>query len=379
MTPDDSASRSLLASIAEEIRRDGPITFARFMDLALNDPAGGYYARGGARLGPDGDFFTASDAGDAFGECLARQLAEMDERLGAPDPFRVVELGGGRGLLARDVLHHAARNHPDLASRLRYTLVDTSAAMREEASRRAPRAETAHPSALVAGGEGCVLAVELFDAIPVHRLRRRGGRLCEVRVAVNADGALVEHEGEADARAMAMAERYGAAPAEGDEGEVSPASLEVLDRMAGIVGRGFFAIVDYGHPAEDLYAPRRRRGTVLAYRRHAVSEDLLEFVGEQDLTAHVNFTALEDRAREIGLEVLGRTTQDRFLVANGILERFEVREGERWGDPAQAKRRLQAMQLIHPDGMGRTFRVLVLAKGIAPGPSLRGLVDPFRR
>jgi len=147
--------------------------------------------------------------------------------------------------------------------------------------------------------------------------------------------------------------------------------------MQSPIESGVFIVVDYGYSAAELYAPARRRGTLLAYHAHSTNEEYLSRVGEQDLTAHVNFTALEDRARELGLDSLGLTTQDRFLVANGILEQFEQEGLEQAYDPRRVKQRMQAMQLIHPAGMGRTFKVLMLSKGCAPPPDLCGMRDPF--
>lgn len=366
----------LPTKIADEIRARGPIPFARFMDLALNDPVLGYYAKGGERLGPGGDFFTASDVGTLFGECVARQLLEMDVRLGRPSPFAYVEIGAGRGLLAKDVAEEAARLDEDFARRLDLLLVDSSAAMRSLAARTVPRAQVRGPESLGGGRTGCVVAVELFDALPVHRVRRREGRLREVYVALE-DGRLTEVEADPTPAARELAERYGAAPAEGDEAEVSPGARAVVRSLASALDRGFALIVDYGYRAPDLYGPERSRGTLLAYHRHAASEDLLARVGEQDLTAHVNFSSIEDEARDAGLEVLGLTTQDRFLIANGILRHFEDGDPERWGDPARVRARLRAMQLIHPDAMGRAFKVLILSKGVAPRPALAGLEDPF--
>ncbi len=188
---------------------------------------------------------------------------------------------------------------------------------------------------------------------------------------------LAGREGEPSPETLAWAERFAVAPAEGDEGEVSLALEPQLDAMASAIERGFLLVVDYGHPAAELYGPRHRAGTLLAYRRHRASGDVLARVGEQDLTAHVNLTAVEDRAREIGLALGGRTTQDRFLVANGILERFEQVEDDGWRRPSEVRRRLQALQLLHPEGMGRRYRVLLFSKGIEPPPRLRGFQDPF--
>lgn len=354
------------------------MTFARFMELALYDPDGGYYSTGPGP-GRGGDFVTAVDAGRAFGRCLARQFREIDRHTGPYERFDVVEFGGGRGLLARDVLDSTATLDPDLAGRLRYVVADRSPAMQAAARVNAPDCRVVSPEALQPGYRGCLVAVELFDALPAHRLRRQAGRLVEVRVGLDAGGAPIELAADPTPAAAAMAERYGAAPVDGMEAEVCPALFDQFDAMDRVFEKGIWIVVDYGYPAAELYGPAHARGTLLAYHRHTTNEDYLARIGEQDLTTHVNFTAIEDRARERGLRVLGRTTQDRFLIANGILETFEDQDPDNLHDPARARARLQAMQLIHPSGMGRTFKVLLLAKSCDPPPDLAALHDPFAR
>jgi SAM-dependent MidA family methyltransferase len=367
----------LLKVIREEIEAAGPVSFARFMDLALYHPTHGYYSHGAGRIGREGDFFTASDVGDAFGRCMARQIIDIDARVGPMDPFDVVEVGSGRGLLARDVLDAIAELEPGLAGRLRYTMVDRSESMRNHSARCVPEARVLAPEELDGGHHGCLLAVELFDALPVHRVRRRGESLVEVLVGVDASGALVEQEAPATGELLATAQRYGAAPEDEMETEIALGAARRLEELAQTLEKGVMIVVDYGMPAAELYDRERRRGTLLAYHGHETSEDYLARVGEQDLTSHVNFTALEDRARECGLDVLGLTTQDRFLVANGVLEEFSQPDLRAARDPKRVKRRLQAMQLIHPEGMGRTFRVLMLSKGCEAPVALSGLDDPF--
>jgi SAM-dependent MidA family methyltransferase len=369
----------LLRRIRDEIRTGGPMSFARFMEIALNDPDDGYYARGPEVLGAEGDYFTASDVGSAFGECLAAQLEEMDGFLGRPDPFTVLELGGGRGVLARNVLDAVASGGGGFARRLRYVLADTSPGMRAEAARTAPEARVIAPGIPDASYTGCVVAVELFDALPVHRVRRREGRLLEVFVDVGASGELIEREMDPQPRSSALAERYGAAARDGEEAELCPALFEQLARIDRSLDRGFVIVVDYGHAAAELYGPARSRGTLLAYHRHRTNEDYLLRVGEQDLTTHVNLTALEDGAEELGFTVLGRTTQDRFLISHGILAPFDEQDTGRWHDPEKVRERLRIVQLIHPAGMGRIFHVVVLSKGIEPLPGIKGLEDPFGR
>jgi len=367
----------LTARIAARIRHDGPLSFATFMEQALYDAEGGYYSRDGAApLGPQGDFITASDAGEHFGRCLARQLGQIDELIGPLEPFDVLEFGAGRGLLARDIITSMAAHSPALAARLRYRCIDRSPAMREQAARNAPEATVVSPEELGAGYRGCILAVELFDALPVHRLARRGQTLVEIGVGLDEAGRLVECELEPDPAALALAQRYGAAAAEGSEAEVCPQATERLAQCARRLDRGVLVVFDYGDMAEALYSAQRFRGTLLAYRGHTTSEELLDRVGRQDLTAHVNFSQLADAARDNGLDVLGFTTQDRFLLSNGLADVFEDQRADDLHNPSKALARQQAMQLIHPDGMGRTFKVMLLAKGCSP-TGLSGLIDPF--
>lgn len=373
---DASASGSeLLRLIGNEIRVGGPITFARFMELALHHPEHGYYARGPERLGRQGDFFTASDVGAAFGACIARQLVEMDALLGKPETFHYVEHGAGRGILARDVEDALRGTEPAFAARFEAVLVDTSSGMRAAAAGRLPEARVEAVGLPTPAGAGCVVAVELLDALPVHRVRRRGGALVEVLVALDGDR-LVEVEGAPGADPSTWADAYGAAPEDGDEAEACLVLGPTLAALAASIDRGFLLIVDYGHEAKRLFGPAHRRGTLMAYHRHRANEDYLERVGEQDLTAHVNLTALKREAEALGLHVAGITTQDRFLIANGILDGLDTEEG---GPVLATKRRLQAKQLIHPDAMGRTFKVAVFSKGLLPPPVLRGLGDPFAR
>jgi SAM-dependent MidA family methyltransferase len=363
--------RELLRLLIDEIRARGPVSFARFMELALHHPEHGYYARGPERLGRGGDYFTASDVGPAFGACLARQLVEMDARLGRPDPFRYVEHGAGRGLLARDIEGALQAEAADLARRFAPVLIDSSRGMRAAAAGIVPSARVLADEDAPPGGAGCVAAVELLDALPVHRVRRRGKVLHEVMVDV-AEERLVETERVAGGDLLAWAQAYGAAPGDGDEAEACLALGPALTRLAAAIDRGFLVIVDYGHEADRLFGPAHRRGTLLAYHRHRVNEDYLRRVGEQDLTAHVNLTALRAEAGAVGLELAGMTTQDRFLIANGILDDLDAEDPE---PLAASKRRLQAKQLIHPQGMGRIFKVVVFAKGVDAKPALRGLRD----
>jgi SAM-dependent MidA family methyltransferase len=364
---DSAGHPELLLLIRDEIRASGPISFARFMDVALHHEAHGYYARGPVSLGTAGDFYTASDVGPAFGTCLARQLVDFDAALGRPERFDYVECGAGRGLNAADVASAVTARAPDLARRLALRLVDRSPGMQTAIAARVPAAKVeAAPSP--ANGTGCVVAIELLDALPVHRVRRRAGALRELAVGLEGDR-LVEVEREPGEAVRAYAEAYAAAPNEGDEAEIGLALGPAVAGLAAAIGRGFVLVVDYGHDAARMYGPRHRRGTLLAYHRHRAHEDYLAHVGQQDLTAHVNLTALTDRAREAGLTMVGRATQERFLLAHGILDGLDDAGDD---DREAVKRRLQAKQLLHPLGMGRAFTVVLFSKGLGSAPALPG-------
>ena len=380
--PGDSVLVDLLA---RRIRALGPLSFAAFMDTALHHPEHGYYASGPARLGRTGDFFTASDVGTAFGACVARQLEEIDVALGRPSSFHALEFGAGRGLLARDVLDALVTSGSGLSSRLRYVTVDRSRGMRDRIRDQVPEADVLAPEEVGDPGavrHGCVLAIELFDALADHLVRRRAGVLVEVAVdLVQGDGPprFVEREIPPAVDVEDEAARWGLAPEEGDEAEVCLALAAQLRTLASSLARGFLIVVDYGHDAAELAGRAHRRGTLLAYHGHRTNESFLDRVGEQDLTAHVNWSALEHHALAGGWVRVGRTTQDRFLIANGILERFDQSDDAAWRDPGRVKGRMQALQLIHPHGMGRAFGVHVFARGIENPPALAGLADPFAR
>jgi len=367
---------ALIDRIREEIRAAGPLTFARFMELALHHPRYGYYAAGPRRLGECGDFITASDLGPAFGRAVARQIAEFDRRCGEPDPFDIVEIGAGRGSLARDILGASECLGDGLRRRVRYTAVDASKGMRRAIAETVPaiRIVDEPPGATT----GCVLAVELFDALPIHRIARRDGRLVEI--GVGWDGARL-HDAllEPNREVRAWAKRYGAAAEEGFEAEVCLGLREQVSRWDRGIERGFAIVLDYGDTADRLYTAARKRGTLLAYHAQRAGEEYLARIGEQDLTAHVNFSALTDAAEAAGWSLAGHTTQDRFLIANGILESFEQMDDAAYRDPRRIRERMGIKQLIQSTGMGRMFQAWVFCKGFDTVPPLDGLSDPFAR
>jgi len=358
----------LAARIRDEIRTGGPMPFARFMELALYDPDGGYYRSAEARPGRGGDFLTAPELHPIFGEMLARAVEEAWHTLGEPDPFVVREHGAGEGALAIPLLGA-------LPSQIRYAPVEIDerrlVALRERLEGAGLADRLLDPDDGVAV-DGVVIANEVLDALPVHRLRRRGDRLREVAVDVNPDGAFVETE--IEPTTPALAERLAAGSIELVDGQTAEIALGIDDWVASAaqgLRRGLLIVIDYGAPAADLYDPiRRKDGTLRAYVRHQVSADPYRFVGRQDLTAHVDVTAVERAAEAAGLTTLGITTQAEALMGLGIEDRLR----EIQADPATTMEqytllRSSLMRLLDPAAMGR-FRVLVFGRDWPVGTTL---------
>lgn len=371
----------LVAWIREQIASEGPVPFERFMEWALYDPGHGYYASGRAAPGRDeGDFTTAPQTSVIFGRCLANVVAAADRGLGEPDPFWLVEGGAGEGRLARDLLDTLAARDPALYGRLAYTAEESGPIWRawqeENLTPHRARIREGAPEAF----EGLYLSNELVDAFPVHRLTRRGGELREVFVAVERDHFVEVLRPPSRPELMGYLEAEGIEVAEGCEVEVNLRALDWLRRVARRLSRGYVVTIDYGDEASRLYGPHRPRGTAAAYRRHALSDDLLAVPGEQDLTAHVNFSALRRAGAEAGLAAAPLLTQRAFLFGAGLLREVEALEGEDLPESELLAMRRAVAPLLFPDQMGDAFRVLVQAKA-APLDALplapdRGLPAP---
>ncbi|MGH9793955.1 MAG: class I SAM-dependent methyltransferase, partial [Candidatus Acidiferrales bacterium] len=308
---------------------------------------------------------------------LARQLAEMWDALGHPSRFDIVECGAGNGRLAAHILDFAARALPEFYAALHYTAVEASAArcaLHEQtlsAYRTAGRAESAGdlPERIV---DGCIVSNELLDALPVHRVMRSGGELREICVGLDGErfmDVVTPLSTSAIADYLLM---QGITLAEGQQAEAGLAAAQWMESAARCLQRGFVLTVDYGHEARELHNERRMRGTLLAYRDHRATEEFYAAPGEQDLTAHVSFTALDLAGRRAGLARTGLVSQSQFLLALGCRNEFADLYDEGQSETDRLRARLLLKSLIHPEGMGETFRVLVQHKGVA-APRLTGL------
>lgn len=360
--------------IREEIERFGQITFARYMDLVLYHPRYGYYHSRRDKIGRGGDYITSPEVHPIFGAIIARQLVEMWEQLGRPTDFDLVEIGGGTGALARDILTWVLHNAPEGSAALRYLMVEVSTDFR--ARQTETLEEAGVPPTLVrwldhlpSGIRGCVLSNELIDAFPVHLVTVENGQLRELYVTWRG-GRFVEIVGEPSTPALtAYFDRLGLLPGENCRAEVNLEALRWMERVATALAQGFVLTFDYGYPAEELYAPWRRQGTLLCFYRHGFHSDPYVHVGRQDITTHVDFTSLVEAGRAHGLKTLGLVRQSEFLTNLGIAAALAPPEGRDFEE--YAARRRAVLELIDPAGLGR-IRVLVQAKSL-PDITLTGL------
>ena len=369
----------LVEAIRDEIHGSGPIPFARFMAHALYHPQYGYYTAvdAGERIGRAGDYYTSSGVHPIFGALIAKQLLQMASHLAltAGAPLTVVEVGAGKGALCQDILRGIQQVSPTDFQRLCYVIVEKSPWMRARQEERLAgplgdrvRWDDRIPDGLV----GVILSNELMDAFPVHRLRVGRGSLEEMWVDWKA-GHFCGIWAAPSSPALAQWV-HGIGPWDTPvEIEANLLASDFLRAAAGALSQGFVVTIDYGHPAEALYGPWRPRGTFLCYFKHTANENPFERVGEQDMTAHVNFTALMRAGDEAGLSCLGLTDQTRFLMGLGITEAME-RSAARMDASEAARREFLAMKhLMAPREMGGTFKVLIQGKGVPANLALDGL------
>ncbi len=327
------------------LRERGELSFAEVMEEALYGE-GGYYNRSDIPIGPRGDFVTGSSVSDLFGRATARLLGRLDVALGRPAAF----LDAGCG----DASHLAA-----VGAAVRETTADRELLGWDRIERPLPAGveRLADLDALAAPLDGLVFSYELFDALPVHRLvGRDDGSPGELLVGVDAAGRPEWRVGElSDPELPRLLGSCDLEP--GQVADLAPGWAPLYRRLAGALGRGLLVTCDYGYERDRLLDARiRRHGTLACYKAHRVHRDALRDLGQQDLTAHVDFTALREAGEAAGLETIAFTRQALWLTALGVFDEL--------GEAADLALRQQAAMLLDPEGMGDQIRVLVQGRGI---------------
>jgi SAM-dependent MidA family methyltransferase len=357
-----SDNAALKDIILERIRRDGPIPFSEFMELALYHPVHGYYVT----QDPTRDYQSSPNVHPIFGAVLASQLAEFWCLLGQPARFQVLEAGAGSGRLAADVLRWLRGHDPACYEAVEYTLQDrtlSSAAFGSLAERQglpADRVQLATDLPAAGSIEGCILSNELLDALPVRRVQVREGRLLELRVAAEGER-LFEIESEPAVEVSRYFEDLGLLPGHGCEAEVNLEAPLWITTAGPALKRGYILTLDYGYPAEELYASWRKRGTLLTFYRHTSDDNPYVRIGRQDMTASVDFTTIQRAGERVALRSLGLTTQAEFLSALGIGDAVSRPVPEQLEQHYTLRRAI--LELTDPAGLGR-IKVLLQGKGV---------------
>ena len=371
--PDDSP---LHYRLIERIRANGPLTFADYMAACLYDSEFGYYSGSVDRR--RADYYTSVDVSPLLGRLLARQLEEMWRALDRPAPFTIVEGGAAAGALARHFLDFTGERLPEFYSALHYVAAEISAPRRELARAALTRHISAGRAAIVAEfpnfDRGCVFSNELVDALPVHRVVMTADGLREIFVDAQGDR-FVERELPLSSPAISeFFARQHVALHPAQQAECGLAACRWIEDVGRKMVRGFVLTVDYGHEARELFDERHMNGSLLAYARHRVSEDFYRGPGEQDLTSHVDFTALDLWGQAAGLQRLGLVSQTQFLLGLARKNDFADLEFGGMGETDSARARLSFQNLVNPEGLGEQFRVLIQGKDVASA-ELSGMAD----
>ncbi|MBF0506043.1 MAG: SAM-dependent methyltransferase [Nitrospirae bacterium] len=370
----------LKQKIIDKIRAEGPISFETFMSMALYDPESGYYTRESTEIGRAGDFYTSPHLHRIFGIMIGRQIEEMWGIIGKPDRFSIVEMGAGMGYLAKDMLDYISTK--ELFGHIDYTIIELNPVIRDR--QKSLLKDYAGKMSWVSGpGDigtitGCFLSNELLDALPVH-LVTMGDMLTEIFVSIgdkqgdDQDNQFIEVQVPCDNNIKSYLKEFSIDLPAGYKTEINLKIRNWLEDISGKLEKGFVLTIDYGYSSAEYYSEERSTGTLLCYHKHQLNEDPYQHIGEQDITAHVNFSAVKKWGEALGLRTDGYCPQGTYLVALGIDEAITQLFGDSpdpfptpksvplFGDPFQMA---QIKGLIFPQGMGASHQVMVQSKGI---------------
>jgi len=371
------------------IQKNGRITFAQFMQVCLYSPSGGFYSSRGNRI--SSHFGTSPTSHPVFGALIARQLEQMWHLLGDPPVFHVIEVGSGDGALARSIVDACWRIAPRLAQVLYYVATDYQPCWLQSPDHTSGwdfgteglmepkkedtilgiqrvKAEGSRPFQNVVG---CILCNELIDNFPVHRFAIRDGRVKEVFVTSEGGNLTEVLDEPSTPRIEKRLASLELSLPEGYRGEVNLAMEDWTGQVARTLDRGFVLTIDYGKLAPDLYSPQNTQGTLVCYNRHVVSSNPYQDIGQQDITAQVDFTSLMRLGDRHGLATVGYALQSEFLMNLGFSSFLEALQRQDLSAARMELSRMSMMTLVDADEYGG-FKVLAQAKGLEPGIELEG-------
>lgn len=358
-----------------EANPGGKITFYEYMSSALYEPDLGYYTKDKTKIGKNADFYTSSSVGSVFGQTIANSFIELLPYSTVGDSYSILEIGGGTGRFAKDVLDSINRDFPDIYIRIKYYMLEASPFHQEH--QREYLAE--HLDTIIwinsldelENFEGIIFSNELIDSFPVHKVQQIDGKLREVYVIWNENSSSFEEVMDelSDPGLNDYFIEQGIQLREGQIAEVNLAAVDWIGAVNKVLKKGFILTIDYGYPAEELYTTYRNDGTLMCYYRHVANDNPYINVGEQDITSHVNFSVLINKGKELGMETVWFTTQSHFLINNGIFNYLQDVELSKLDEKdiiqdETLKRNRAIRQLITPGEMGETFKILLQQKNV---------------
>lgn len=365
----DRQNSHLVDKIINKIYEDDNkrITFYQFMKMALYEDDLGYYTKERLKIGKSADFYTSSSVGPAFGKTFANNFLELFTYIENNQCYNIVEIGGGNGRFARDVLDEIKVKNIDIYNNLTYYMSETSS-YHEKLQSETLKEHIKHicwireVEELPQSFQGIFFSNELIDAFPVHKVIKENNQLKEIYVTYDdKNKKFKELDGElSDGKLSHYFTNQEINLIENQVAEVNTDAIEWLESISKILNKGYIVTVDYGYDAEELYRNNRMAGTLMCYHKHTAIDNPYENIGDQDITSHVNFSLLINHGQELDVEKVWFTTQSKFLMNNGILSYLQENPQDEQGN----KMNRAIRQLILPEQMGETFKVLVQQKNI---------------
>lgn len=341
--------------VKHRIKMDGPISFRDFMDMALYYPGMGYYNSPLIKIGKQGDYYTSPVLSSLFGKMISKQIEEMWMLLDKK-PFTIVEYGAGTGALCYDILNHL-KNNPALYDQLNYCIIEKSEAMRQQEKKfLSEKVSWYHSINEISGITGCILSNELLDNFPVHRVIMKDGLM---EVFVDYKNVFVEVLKPANEDLKNYLLEQNIALPKDYSTEINLQAIDWIKEIALNLKAGYVITIDYGFSGGEFYSSKRSSGTLVCYKGHEVNNSPYSDIGMQDITSHVNFSALANWGKKFGLGNNGFTTQANFLRSLGLMNYLRELEIERGKNNEEIISQINKLLM----DMGIKFKVLIQQKG----------------